>query len=231
MIVRSLFPLLLALAGLSIFLSPASAQNNGAATTTSAAGPVIVYRLTFEVTGETINFRPFQNGYYVAPVQGGVGTLILTRQTGNEKSYYTYNNFGELFLAKNGSKRKAVISATTTSTGSSSTNANAVSTTTLFAIGDASETKELDTAAVSGDVYFADELTGYAVSADSETDLPFSGSGSDIGVAGATALLAKLDQSRTDAGQKQNFTVLEAVTALIADLTESGYTDGLATRP
>lgn len=222
MIVRSLFMLLLALAGLSVFLSPASAQ---VVTDDTSGGPAIVYKLTFEVTGESINFRPFQGGYYIAPIEGGAGTLLLTRQTGKEKTYYSFTNFGQLFLAKSGSKRKAVIS---TSTGSQLIDFGSVSTTALFAIGDASETKELKTASTEGSVFYAEELTGYSVSADSETDLPFaSNSASDVGVAGATILRAKLDQARTEDSLKRNLTVLTALAEIILELTDGGYTNGL----
>ncbi|WP_156346455.1 hypothetical protein [Verrucomicrobium spinosum] len=57
---------------------------------TSARAQVAVYRLSFEQTGDSINYRPYQNGYYIAPIQGGEGTLILTLVTGNTKQYFTY---------------------------------------------------------------------------------------------------------------------------------------------
>ena len=224
MISRSAFSLLLALAGLSIFFSPAQAQQ---VVEDTSGGPAIVYKLTFEVTGDSINFRPFQGGYYIAPIEGGAGTLLLTRQTGKQKTYYAFTSFGQLFLAKSGSKRKAVIS---TSTGSQLVDFGSISTTALFAIGDANETKELKTASTEGNVFYAEELTGYSVSADSETDLPFaSNAASDVGVAGATTLRAKLDQARTEDALKRNLTVSATLALITADLAESGYTDGLDT--
>ena len=49
---------------------------------------LVVYKLNFDQAGETINYRPYQGGYYVAPVNGGTGSLILTLTTGGVKNYF-----------------------------------------------------------------------------------------------------------------------------------------------
>ena len=48
-------------------------------------GQLVVYKLTFDVAGETINYRPYQGGFYVAPIEGGTGTRSLTLTTGGVK--------------------------------------------------------------------------------------------------------------------------------------------------
>ena len=84
-----------------------------ASTTTSgnllSSSALVVYKLTFEVAGETINYRSYQGGYYIAPIEGGTGSLILTLTTGGVKTFYTYANFGELFVAVKGDDRKVVL--------------------------------------------------------------------------------------------------------------------------
>ena len=182
---------------------------------------LVVYKLTFEVSGETINYRPYQGGYYVAPIEGGTGSLILTLTTGGVKTFYTYANFGELFVAVKGSKRKVVLSATA---------ANTVSTTTFFAIGTADQRRHLETRSSDGDVFSAEVLRGYAVSADSEQDLPYgSSSANDIGVAGVSYLTARLDDGLTEDSINNNRTLSAAVTEIQTMLTEDGYTNGSST--
>lgn len=191
-------------------------------------GPVVsshaqlaIYRLQFDQAGETINYRPYQGGYYVAPVNGGTGSLILTLTTGGVKSYYTYANFGELFVAVKGNDRKSVISATA---------ANTVSTTTFFAIGTADEKLQLTTRSSSGDIFVATSLTGYAVSADSERDLPYySGSAKDIGVAGVSYMRATLDEGLTVSAIDNNTALAAEITALQTQLTSQGYKNGSST--
>lgn len=187
----------------------------------SSQAQLAVYRLQFDQAGETINYRPYQGGYYVAPVNGGTGSLILTLTTGGVKSFYTYANFGELFVAVKGDDRKSVISATA---------ANTVSTTTFFAIGTADEKLQLTTRSSSGDIFVATSLTGYAVSADSERDLPYySGSAKDIGVAGVSYMRATLDEGLTVSAIDNNTALAAEITALQTQLTSQGYKNGSTT--
>lgn len=182
---------------------------------------LVVYKLNFDQAGETINYRPYQGGYYVAPVNGGTGSLILTLTTGGVKNYYTYANFGELFVAVKADSRKAVLSATA---------ANTVSTTTFFAIGSADERLQLTTRSSDGDIFVARTLTGYAVSADSERDLPYaSASATDIGVAGVSYLRATFDEGLTTQAIDGNVALAAEVTALQTQLTAQGYKNGLST--
>ena len=190
-------------------------------TTTTSTGTMAVYRLTFSPAGESINYRPYQGGYYIAPIMGGTGSLILTLTTGGQKRFYTYANFGELFVAVKGQDRKTVLSAAAS---------NSVSTTTFYAIGDADEKMDVESRSAESDVYVAKLLTGYSVSADSERDLPFaSASASDIGVAGASFLRCTLDEGLTKDAIKQSRILSAEVTEIQTQLTEKGYVHGSAT--
>lgn len=200
---RLLLPLLLAL-----FSVPAAAQ-------------LAVYKLDFNPTGESINYRSYQSGYYVAPMTGGTGSLVLMLTTGGVKQYFTYANFGEMFVAVNGADRKVVFTATA---------ANTVSTTTFYAIGSANERVTVETRAAESQVYVAQKISGYSVSADSERDLPFSSAGStDVGVAGAAFLTGTFDTGRTAAANRENRTLALEITEIETFLTSKGYTNGLAT--
>lgn len=184
----------------------------------------IVYDLRFEVVGESINFRPYSGGYYIAPrgEESNSGTLILLRTTGSQKQYFQYKDFGEVFYAAtNGANQKAVFTATA---------ANDVSTTTFYAIGSAKERVSFKGTASEGEYLIAREMKGYAVSADSERDLPFAEGQAtdpyDIGVAGATVLTCRYNDTYTEDPTKAVMSRDDTVTKLIGILEEAGYVNG-----
>ncbi len=185
----------------------------------AAQAQLAVYKLTFAAAGETINYRAYESGYYIAPIEGGTGSLILTRTIGGVKNYFTYENFGELFVAVKGVDRKAVISATA---------ANTVSTTTFFAIGSADDKKKISSRSAELSVYVAKVLHGYAVSADSERDLPYSSSSpTDIGVAGASMMTCTLDDGMTDQANRESRTLATETDDILTFLEGKGYVDGI----
>lgn len=206
----------LCLLGVSLLCGRLHAQT----ATTTSTGPVAVYRLSFEETGDSVNYRPYQNGFYIAPINGGSGSLILTLITGNQRQYFAYEAFGELFVAVDGKEKKMVLSATA---------ANDVSTTVFYAIGKTEKELEVESRNAVSKVKVAEKMTGYAVSADSEKDLPFIGAGTSVGVAGVSILTAKLDHTLTNVAIRDNASVATEVDEIIADLTASGYTDGRQT--
>ena len=189
----------------------------------AAFGWVLVYDLKFEAVGDSVNFRAYDGGYYLADRGTGTGggTLILFRHTGAQKQYFKYEGFGEIFYAAtNGQDRKAVLTATA---------ANEVSTTTFFAIGDAKEKVEFTSVDAQGSIYVARELKGYAVSADSERDLPFAGDAEDpydVGVAGATQLTCRFNETYTE-DPKKAMSSLDTITDKMVEVLEkAGYVDG-----
>jgi hypothetical protein len=192
-------------------------QSIGGTVISDDTGPIAVWRLNFAVTGDNINYRPYEGGFYVAPVQGGAGSLILTLTTGGKKRYFTYASFGAVFVAVKGSTKKMVLSATA---------ASDVSTTVFYAIGTADKEIDFDTRNSSGSALIASKMVGYAVSADSEQDLPYSGSTSNVGVAGASTLTVKIDESLTHIANKNGNAVNDEVTDLQNILIKAGYTDG-----
>jgi hypothetical protein len=205
----------LCLFGLSLFCGGLHAQ-----TTATSSGPVAVYRLSFEETGDSVNYRPYQNGFYVAPINGGSGSLILTLISGNLKQYFAYEAFGELFVAVDGKEKKMVLSATA---------ANDVSTTVFYAIGKTEKQIEVESRNAESKVKVAEKMTGFAVSADSEKDLPFAGAGTSVGVAGVSILTAKLDESLTNAAIRDNVSVATEVDEIVEMLETSGYVNGRPT--
>jgi hypothetical protein len=191
-----------------------------AQTTGTSSCPVAVYRLSFEETGDSVNYRPYQNGYYIAPINGGSGSLILTLITGNQRQYFAYEAFGELFVAVDGKEKKMVLSATA---------ANDVSTTVFYAIGKTEKEIEVESRNAVSKVKVAEKMSGFAVSADSEKDLPFAGAGTSVGVAGVSILTAKLDETLTNVAIRDNVSVATEVDEILDILEASGYVDGRPT--
>lgn len=183
----------------------------------SANAQVAVYRLSFEQTGDSINYRPYQNGYYIAPIQGGEGTLILTLVTGNTKQYFTYEGFGEMFVALKGENQRMVISATAT---------NDVSTTVFYALGKTEKELNVESRNAKSKIKVAEKMVGYAVSADSEKDLPFSGAGTSVGVAGVSILTARLDETQTHTAIRDSLDTAAQLEVIVNSLEAGGYVDG-----
>jgi len=194
-----------------------STQSLGGTVVSDTTGPIAVFRLTFQQTGDSINYRAYDGGFYVAPVEGGPGSLILTLTSGGKKRYFTYASFGAVFVAVKGSTKKMVLSATATSD---------VSTTVFYALGTADTQIEFDTRNSTGTALVAGKMTGYAVSADSEQDLPYAGSPTNVGVAGASNLTVRLDESLTHTANNKGNAVNDEVTDLQNILAKAGYTDG-----
>lgn len=200
-----------------LLLAASGAASAQTTTTETASGPVAVYRLSFQETGDSVNYRPYQGGYYIAPINGGSGSLILTMTTGNQRQYFSYEAFGELFVAVDGSEKKMVLSATAT---------NEVSTTVFYAIGKTEREFEVEGRNSKSKVKIAEKMVGYAVSADSEKDLPFSGTGTSVGVAGVSVLTVNLDETLTRVAVRDNLSVSAEVDEIIDILESSGYVNG-----
>src|SRR4051812_33738227 len=141
-----LFPCLVAACCALISLNLASHALGQTTTTTTTSGPVAVFRLSFEKTGDSINYRPYQNGYYIAPIEGGSGSLILTLVTAGVRQYFKYEVFGEVFVAVKGKEKRMVLSPTAT---------NDVSTTVFYAIGDTNKELHVESRNASSDVKVA----------------------------------------------------------------------------
>ena len=184
--------------------------------TTLVGGPAIVYQITFDSDEEKVNYSPYESGYYIAPSEGGSGTLLLTKSKGTAKSLYVYTDFGQLFIAQEGDTRKGVITCTA---------ATNVSTTAFFAMGNADDTLAIDNGSIVANIYYAREMKGYAVSGDAQPDQLFLGATStDDGVYGLTHISAVYDDADSNNAFQNNLSVASLVSAIQKRLTTSGFT-------
>ena len=203
--------------------------------TTGTKSRALVYHLTFTPNGSSINFRNYTNAYYIAdlPSSGGSATLILTQVSGGKRTFYTYEDFGGMFIAVNGSDRKGVLSGsrtgapTTSGASSSATVTVPTQNITLYAIGDAKEKIDVNNGAVTeGQLVFPKKLEGSAIFVDSQEDYPFaSAPGVNAGSAGMLNLTATYDEGMSANSLKRNYSRNGLVSALWALLKTQGYVD------
>lgn len=211
------------------FVAPTTSTST-TTTTTSAAdstvtsadsskgpGDLVVYQLSFSKSGESINFKPFAGGFFVTSASAGQGSLIIETSTHNSgKVYKVFEKFGSLFVIPgSGSEGKAVLFAM---------DVNSVSSTSYFAMGDASQSFKVNSPSFKGSVNFARKLRGYAISADSAFDLAFLGDDSDAGVGGVATLSASYAEDASKQANKELRTVADEVKELEKHLESDGYT-------
>ncbi len=228
--------------GTSTGTGTATGTGTGGSTTTapkSAAGAksqAVVYHLTFSPSGTSINFRNYTNAYYVAdlPVYGSGGTLIVTQVVGGVRKFYTYEDFGGMFIAVKGSDKKGVIVGSRTSgssSSSSSTTAGANQNITLYAIGDAKGGADITNRDVGGTAkaLFPTKLEGTAIFVDSMEDYPFAfAPGADVGSAGKLDLTATYDEGMSANSLVRNYSRNGVVASIWALLVSQGYTNASA---
>jgi hypothetical protein len=213
--VRSLAILLAIFAALLGWAAPASAQ------TTTTTSPVLVYRLSFKASSDSINFHNYQGGYYVSDVTGGVGTMILTKVLGGTRKYYTLTNYGAIFYGLKGKERKAIM------TGSKTNTSTVISNITFQAMGNATKSSDYQFANGEFQGVFATKLEGVALFADSQEDLPFAGgAGADIGTAATVSVTFTLQDGLTELSRKSNITRTAMITQLKNQLADQDYSNG-----
>jgi len=177
-------------------------------------GQVVIYRLDFEQLEPSVNYRANDGGYYVAPVEGGPGTLLLL-DIRPPRQVTRLNNYGSLFYARDGKDEQAVISAAAGS---------GVASSALYAVGRVARELTVRTVEARQEFMVAEELEGYLLTADSEGDLPGAGPGGQAGAAGASKVKGGLQRGRTEAAIAQGQSVDEAVGELLEMLERGGYT-------
>lgn len=174
--------------------------------------PLVVYTMRFEKEGESVNFRPFIGGFFVAPAAGGQGTMILRATSDGVTGYRVLQNFGELFVSRErGTVRTVLRAGRDTDTETSA----------YVAFGEVDETLRVETPTVRAEVEVARVLRGMMVIADSERDLPFAGFQLDSGSVGFADLTLRLDP-RTRQWNRDLKTRDEVVAEILENLERRG---------
>lgn len=188
----------------------------------SAAAPraeaqVLVYRMDFSKTGNSINFQMYDQAYFVVDGLGGTGTFVVTFREGGRDFYLASADSGELFFAVRPGAERAVIRA-------SAENGSAQSQ--YLLIGDLNSKISVNLRGQRVTLAVSTFLRGSALASDSETDVEFLSADGSLGFAGFAHIEAWLDRDRTRSANRANLSVSDVVAELIEDLENRGIEDG-----
>jgi hypothetical protein len=189
--------------------------------TGGASAQVLVYKLFFETTGETLNYDFYDGGYFVCEAPRGDGTFILTVKAIDHKRYYTTATGGSLFYIHDRRKYLAVLTADGGTDGANAT---------YQATGDIDGSTK-----IGGSIRMpiARSLDGYLV-ASQETGDPVVDDSNDgqnrtDGFAGYSRMKVRLDSGRTKDYNNDMLTQGEAVDAITKYLRDRGYNEETTT--
>ena len=176
----------------------------------SAFSQVVIYRFDFKKEGQSINYGFYDSAYVVAEATGGPAQWILTFREGPHKRYITVEDFGSFFSPRDRGDAKGVISAAA---------ATGTPQTTFLAIGE----PETYVRGANVKVEVPKKMSGYALSADDESAVPFDDDEGTVGYAGISSMNGTLQTSQTDSANHDAQTVEEAFADLIAYVERRGY--------
>tara|TARA_R110002096_G_scaffold403766_4_gene601386 strand:- start:26776 stop:27459 length:684 start_codon:yes stop_codon:yes gene_type:complete len=187
----------------------------------SAYSQVVVYNIDFDKVGPSANYRSYDRGFLVMPLDGGDVDFIFQFQVGSTRYFVEASEFGTYYITTEDDEREGVVANATTSNtpinffmaiGDLNTTVRATVTTT-------DETSNVTTATkVSQKV--PNKLEGYILTADP------SGAGvfdANSGAAGASEMTATLDAVRTNTANLQQLTIAETVASLVESLELAGW--------
>ncbi len=186
----------------------------------AANGQVVVYNVDFDAAGPSANYRGYDSGFFVMPLNGGNVDFVLQFQEGSTRYFVQAPELGTYFIATEGNERQGVI-ANATGTG---TPVNF-----FMALG------ELDTT-VSANISSTDAATNVTTTTRETAQLPKrlegfiltadpSGAGifdANSGAAGASEISAAIDLVRTNSANLQGQTEQEVVAEIVAALERAG---------
>ena len=172
----------------------------------SLSAQLVVYKLEFEKVGDTVNFRAFNTGFYVAPAAGGKGTLLLGVMTGATKGQVSKDSAGDLTATT--SNDSANISMLLLGEPKATLTSTTVATTTTSSVTTRGRVPEF--------------MSGTMLVSDTAAD---TGAVTDVNATAGTAKVkARIDMDLSKSLSKNNSTLAAAVTALQTRLTNQGYT-------
>ena len=173
---------------------------------------VVIYNFEFSKDGPSINYGFYDEAWVVADATGGSASWILTFRDGGLRHYISITDFGSFFFANYGNKVKGVISAAA---------ADGTPQTTFLAIGDLKETVRSSNITIR----VPKTMSGQALSADDESELPFDSDEGNVGYAGISSMKGSLQVALTRDANDDNQTVEEAFADVITLVERRGFSE------
>lgn len=173
---------------------------------------VAIYRFDFEKEGPSINYGFYEEAWVVADAAGGPASWVLMFREGAHRRYIVVEDFGSLFFPNKGRTVVGVISAAA---------ASGTPQTTFLAIGEVEQSVKAGNVTVK----VPTEMKGYALSADDESEVPFTSNEGDVGYAGISTMKGSLQVTRTADANSRNQSVEDALAEVEAYVKRRGYTE------
>lgn len=178
----------------------------------AARAQVAIFNFHFAKEGPSINYGFYEEAWVVAEATGGPASWVLLFREGPHRRYIVVEDFGSLFFPNKGKTFVGVISAAA---------ASGTPQTTFLAIGEVEKTVKAGNVSVK----VPGDLRGYALSADDESDVPFTSDEGDVGYAGISTMKGSLHQNLSAEANRRNQTVEEALADLEAYVKRRGYSE------
>ncbi|MBL9152212.1 MAG: hypothetical protein JNK37_07000 [Verrucomicrobiales bacterium] len=194
------------------FLPAALATLLWIAASTASQAQVAIYRFDFEKEGPSINYGFYEEAWVVADAAGGPASWVLMFREGAHRRYIVVEDFGSLFFPNKGRTVVGVISAAA---------ASGTPQTTFLAIGEVEQSVKAGNVTVK----VPTEMKGYALSADDESEVPFTSNEGDVGYAGISTMKGSLQVTRTADANSRNQSVEDALAEVEAYVKRRGYTE------
>lgn len=182
------------------------------AASTASQAQVAIYRFDFEKEGPSINYGFYEEAWVVADAAGGPASWVLMFREGAHRRYIVVEDFGSLFFPNKGRTVVGVISAAA---------ASGTPQTTFLAIGEVEQSVKAGNVTVK----VPTEMKGYALSADDESEVPFTSNEGDVGYAGISTMKGSLQVTRTADANSRNQSVEDALAEVEAYVKRRGYTE------
>ena len=174
----------------------------------------LVYDIRFQPEQESsVNFGPYSGAYLIAPIEGGVASMIFVTEDGG-RFYAVAASSARYFIATNMARRRAVVSALSQ---------NGTSQVMYQAGGDLDGTMSYTVGGQRRGARVSLDLSGTLLASDTEAEALVPGSDGSIGMVGSAAMKGSL---RVDLSRILNQTEMpmsEALGVVVGLLEKYGY--------
>lgn len=176
-------------------------------------GQWLVYELRFQEQEGSVNFSFYTGAYVVAPINGGMASIVFTTENGGNL-YAVSENSARYFIAANSAGRKAVISAAAI---------NGTAQAFYSASGYLNSSVGYTAEGVNRSASVATEITGTLLASDDEGEAATPAADGSLGMIGSASIQGSLRHDLTQITNNETATMSDAVGLIVGLLEKYGY--------
>lgn len=174
----------------------------------------LVYDIRFQTEQESsVNFGPYSGAYLIAPIEGGVASMIFVTEEGG-RFYTVAANSARYFIATNTAKRRAVISAMSQ---------NGTSQVMYQVSGDLNSTMAYTSGGQRRGARVSLDLTGTLLASDTEAEAQVPGPDGSIGMVGSALVKGSLRVDLSRILNQTEIAMRDALGVVVGLLEKYGY--------